>query len=67
MASDPPPETVTETHAAESGSSTTNKLNDDSPNFRARAAPTLKTAASAVPPAKLATTFVEAPAVPQIT
>jgi hypothetical protein len=45
----------------------TNKPKGDSPNFRAKPGGTLMTAARAVPPAKRATTFVEAPVVPQIT
>jgi hypothetical protein len=45
----------------------TNKPNGGSPKFRAKPGGTLRTAARAVPPAKRATTSVEAPVVPQIT
>jgi hypothetical protein len=65
VASGPSPATVTAAHAADTGSSTTDKLNGDSPNLRARSRPTLITAACAVPSAKRATTSVERPRSPR--
>jgi hypothetical protein len=50
VASGPFPATVTVAHAAERGSSITNKPNGDSPKWRASFGPTLRIAACAVPP-----------------